>query len=364
MTTTMVKLSTDHVLKGLDELRDRKLLCDVHLVAEGATFPAHRVVLAAASPYFQAMFTGGFKENQMNEITLNDTSSKGLDCVMVAIYTGELSLSEEKVCDILPLASQLQLNQIVQHCERFLSRNITTQTCLAFLSVAEKYDLQEAVNKCNKFVPENFEIISQLTEFENLSKEQLCTYISDECLKTEKGEIQVFRATLKWYGANQKGGDSSDLADLMQHIRFPLIPSNLLLKEILACRLISENPEVMKMVTEALQFQSNDNVFLQPLQEGKQFEPRGEQMLALLYSTCRCEGQSMTAVKTKLHMINGTDSKPFQTQFSEQALAVGLCPGSLSLISKGNYLFVFGTDTEYNRAVTMRFDVRKTPGWT
>ena len=121
-------------------------------------------------------------------------------------------------------------------------------------------------------------------------------------------------ATLKWYGANQNGGDSSDLADLMQHIRFPLIPSNLLLNEILTCRLISENPQLMKMVTEALQFQSNDNVFLQPLQEGKRFKPRGEQMLALLYSTFRFEGQSITAVKTKLCMINGTDSKPFQTQ--------------------------------------------------
>ena len=358
MTTTMVKLSTNHVLKGLDELRDRKLLCDVHLVVEGAKFPAH--VLAAASPYFQAMFTGGFKENQMNEITLNDTSSVGLKCVLDAIYTAKLSLSAENVCDILPLASQLQLNQIVEHCGRFLSRNITTQTCLGFLSTAEKYDFQEAVNKCNKFVLENFDIISQLTEFENLSKEQLCTYISVEYLKAEKGEIEVFRAALKWYGANQKGGDSSDLADLMQHVRFPLIPSNLLLKEILACRLISENPKVMKLVTEALQFQSNDNIFLQPLQEGKQFKPRGEQMLALLYSTFRSEGQSLTAVKTKLCMINGTNSKPFQIQFSEQALTVALCPGNLSLISKGNYLFLFGADVEYIRAVTMRFDVTKT----
>ena len=96
MTASKVKLSTDHILKGLDKLRDQKLLCDVHLVAEGAKFPAHRVVLAAASPYFQAMFTGGFKENQMSEITLTDTSSEGLKCVLDAIYTGELSISDGK----------------------------------------------------------------------------------------------------------------------------------------------------------------------------------------------------------------------------------------------------------------------------
>ena len=158
MTTSKMKLSRDHVLKGLQVLRDQKSLCDVHLVAEGATFPAHRVVLAAASPYFQAMFTGSFRENQMNRITLNDTSSKGLECALDAIYTGELLLSEENVCDVLPVASLLQLNEIIKHCAKYLYRNISTKSCLPFLAVAERYDLEKAVNKCNKFIIKNFHV--------------------------------------------------------------------------------------------------------------------------------------------------------------------------------------------------------------
>ena len=201
MPDSKVKLSTDYVLKGLDDLRNQKLLCDVHLVVEGAKFPAHRVVLAAASPYFQAMFTGGFKENQMSEITLNDTSSAGLKCVLDAIYTAELSLSEETVCDVFPVASLLQLNQIIKHCEIFLSRNISRQTCLSFLSVAEKYDLQKVVDECNKFVLNNFEIISRLPELKNLSIEQLCTYMSKDCLKTRIGEghSQMVCCKSKWW---------------------------------------------------------------------------------------------------------------------------------------------------------------------
>ena len=359
MPASKMKLAKDHVLKGLAELRDQKLLCDVHLVAEDTKFPAHRVVLAAASPYFQAMFTGGFKENQMSEITLNDTSSEGLKCVLDAIYVGELSLSEENVCDVLPVASLLQLNQIIKHCEIFLSRNISRQTCLSFLLVAEKYDLQKAVNKCNQFILNNFEIISQMVEFKSVSREQLCTYISKDCLKTEHGEIEVYRAVLKWFEANRSDGDSSDLADLMQLVRFPLIPTHFLVNEIHTCDLISKNAEVMKMVGEALQFQSNDSVFLQPLQEGKQFQPRGEKTLVLVNSTYRCEGESFRDVETKLHIIMDTDGKPFATQFSEQALSVALCPCSVTVVAKGNYLFAFGADVEYCRAVAMRFDVRK-----
>ena len=215
------------------------------------------------------------------------------------------------------------------------------------------------MNKCNKFVLNNFDIISQSTGFENLSKEKLSTYMSEECLKTEKGEIEVFRAALKWYEASRNEGDSSDLVDLMQHIRFPLIPSNLLLNEILACRLISENPEVMKMATEALQFQSSDNIFLQPLPEGKQFRPRGEKMLALIDSKYKLEGQRFVEVETKLRMIKDFDNRSFQTQFSKQPLTTAFHPGGIYVVTKGNYLFLFGTDVEYLRAVAMRFDVRK-----
>ena len=350
-TSSKVKLSTDRVLKGLEELRNQKLLCDVHLVAEGAAFPAHRVVLAAGSPYFQAMFTGGFKENQMSEITLNDTSSEGLKCVLDAIYTGELLLTEEKVCAVLPLASLLQLNEMVKFCEGFFVANVSTQSCLSFLSAAEKYDLQEAVDECNKYILENFDTISKLAEFTNLSKEQLCYYISDDRLKTPHGEMEVYRATIKWFEANRSaegtGDDSSDLADLMQHVRFPLIQSDLILEEIQHFRLISENPPVSKMVTEALQFHTK--LFVQPLREGKQFQPRGDKILALIQST---------EVQTKMHMISVKGSKRFVNQLTEQEIDVNLKPSSICLLTKGNYLFLFGTEIPYNRALARRYNVR------
>ena len=365
MTISKIKLSTDHVLKGLNELRDQKLLCDVHLVAEGAKFPAHRVVLAAASPYFQAMFTGGFKEHQMNEITLNDTTFEGLKCVLDAIYTAELLLSEENVCDVVPLANQLQLNEIVGHCGSFLVTNVSVKNCLSFLHAAEKYDLQEAVDKCNAFVLENFYAISALPEFKNLSKEQLCNYLSEDRLKTSNGEIDVYRATLKYFQANRgvKGSDkdSADLADLMQHVRFSLIPNDTLLEEVLNNGLILSNAQVMNMVKEAIQF--HGNLFVQPLQEGKQFQARGEEMLALVYCKGRRVEQSFEIEETKMHMIKVTGSKPFQTEFSEQELpmepfSMAVSRRSLSLVTKGKYLFLFGADAKYSRAVAQRFDVR------
>ena len=49
---------------GLSHLRENRTLCDMELETEGKRFPVHRVVLAAGSSYFEAMFTRGFKESQ------------------------------------------------------------------------------------------------------------------------------------------------------------------------------------------------------------------------------------------------------------------------------------------------------------
>lgn len=51
-------LHSQQLIARMNKLRKAEHLCDVTLKVEQVLFPAHRLVLAAASDYFAAMFTG------------------------------------------------------------------------------------------------------------------------------------------------------------------------------------------------------------------------------------------------------------------------------------------------------------------
>jgi len=61
-------------LKMMYMMRSHGMLTDVVLEVKKELFPAHKVVLSAASPYFKAMFTGGLKESEMSRVQLQGVS--------------------------------------------------------------------------------------------------------------------------------------------------------------------------------------------------------------------------------------------------------------------------------------------------
>ena len=97
------------ILLSINTLRKNKKLCDVVLVVDKKEFHAHRIVLAACSDYFCAMFTSDMAESQNSEVTLQGLSADIMEVLLDFIYTESVKVSVENVQALLPAACLLQL---------------------------------------------------------------------------------------------------------------------------------------------------------------------------------------------------------------------------------------------------------------
>ena len=112
------------LLSKCAQFRDEGQFIDVRLKVREDIFPAHRIVLAANSDYFHAMFTAGMKESnqEVSELKDGSISPDALKIVMDSIYTGHLPVNEDNVFEVLAAADHLQVTSVVQQCCDFLKR--------------------------------------------------------------------------------------------------------------------------------------------------------------------------------------------------------------------------------------------------
>lgn len=84
------------VLTNLNQLRSQSRFCDVDIVAGGAIYAAHRVILSAASAYFEAMFRPELGLNEVNQktVVLHTIDGEILNILLDFIYTGRCEITQ------------------------------------------------------------------------------------------------------------------------------------------------------------------------------------------------------------------------------------------------------------------------------
>jgi actin-binding protein IPP len=78
------------ILTQINKMRNGQHFCDVQLQVGKETFNVHRLVLAASSPYFAALFTGGMKESSKDVVQILGVESGTFQLLLDFIYTGML----------------------------------------------------------------------------------------------------------------------------------------------------------------------------------------------------------------------------------------------------------------------------------
>ncbi len=144
----------------------QKAGCDVTLVVDDGTgkdrFPTHRVVLAANSMYFDAMFqymnTRGLMEAHQSEIhvRLPTLRTEPFEKILKFFYTGTIWITGVDVQDILETSNYLLVDAVCQIAGRFMSENMTCDNCLGILQLADNLAQTELYADAADFVRQNF----------------------------------------------------------------------------------------------------------------------------------------------------------------------------------------------------------------
>jgi speckle-type POZ protein len=141
--------SPNELSAQLGELFDKMLSSDVNFNIGGREFPAHKLILAARSEVFAAMFKHPMKENSTNQIKIEDIKPEVFQELLRFIYTGRVSSAtmETMAVGLLIAANKYMLIGLKNKCENYLLHDMSPENCIELLLNSNLLNSSEQLKK-------------------------------------------------------------------------------------------------------------------------------------------------------------------------------------------------------------------------
>ncbi|KAM9322697.1 kelch-like protein 40a [Pholidichthys leucotaenia] len=207
---------------GLCDLLENDRFVDCVLKVKDKEFPCHRLVLAASSPFFKAMFLSKLEESKKREIVLKDVEPGVMGMILRYLYTSDIDLTEQNVQDIFMVANMYQIPSIFSVCVSYLQEKLVLGNCLAIFRLGLLLDCPRLALAAREFICERFPVVVRDQDFLQLGPSELGIIITSDALNVEREE-QVFESLMDWASYDEKNR-AKDLPELLHCIRFRLIP--------------------------------------------------------------------------------------------------------------------------------------------
>lgn len=229
---------------GLCDLLENDKFIDCVLKVQDKTFPCHRLVLAASSPFFKAMFLSELEESKKREIVLKDVESSVMGIILRYLYTSDISLTEHNVQDIFMVANMYQIPSIFSVCVSYLQEKLVLGNSLAIFRLGLVLNCPRLVLAAKEFICEHYQVVTRDQDFLQLAPSELALIITSDSLSVEREE-QVFESLMSWVKHDEKTR-VKDLPELLHCIRFRLIPLDYFKEKVERHHYIQFNKEIQK----------------------------------------------------------------------------------------------------------------------
>lgn len=207
---------------GLCDLLENEKFVDCILKIKDEEFPCHRLVLAASSPFFKAMFLSDLEESKKREIVLRDVEPGIMGMILRYLYTSDINLTEQNVQDIFIVANMYQIPSIFSVCVSYLQEKMVLGNCLAIFRLGLLLDCSRLVLAARDFICERFQVVAKDQDFLQLGPSELALILTSDALNVTREEL-VFESLMDWVKHDEKNR-LKELRELLHCIRFRLVP--------------------------------------------------------------------------------------------------------------------------------------------
>ncbi|GBP51353.1 Actin-binding protein IPP [Eumeta japonica] len=217
-----VLLSSKNAAANFEEFRQNMKFLDVTLQSGHAIVKAHRAVLAAASPYFEAVFNASLKDNNEDLVNVPDIPPALLPSLIEFIYTGHVTIKSSTVRELMVAAHMLHLEDLVKGCARYLKMQCDASNALSLLSFAEKLTCSEFTEYVLAYIGDYWENIILGKDFLELSLSLFIKILSSAKFTVED-ELEVLRAVVRWL-EHKPAARTPYCAELIRLLRLRRVP--------------------------------------------------------------------------------------------------------------------------------------------
>ncbi|XP_050340989.1 kelch-like protein 17 [Bactrocera neohumeralis] len=191
----------DKLMWKIFSFYDEQSLIDVTFKVSNPTalIPAHRLILAAASPYFENLFNGDQGNYPIIEIT--DIDSDIFERLITFCYTGQTLFTVSNVSAMLKAAIVLKLDDVITSCVDYLIAHINKFTLQAAYALERESRCEHLMQKIIEYETQNFVEISKSDEFLNFDFEKLQRILESDNLNITREE-DAFDAINRWFNYN------------------------------------------------------------------------------------------------------------------------------------------------------------------
>ncbi|XP_068684081.1 kelch-like protein 3 [Montipora foliosa] len=236
----------------LDALRRKESFCDVTVSVKDKEFRAHRVVLAAASPFFLSLLVSDMKEGKEKfiRIELEEATGSVMEEVLKYIYTGNVAITKGNAHDLVAAADYLLLPGLKTLASDFLKENITTENCIFSYYLADKYQCLELVEESCEFINSKLSSVMKTDNFLKLDIAQVTKWVSSDDV-TVTSEEEIFKGIVKWV-THEKTERESDFAKLLNQVRLKSMSHDFLFNELINEELVATSKETSNFVLRSM----------------------------------------------------------------------------------------------------------------